>query len=318
MPAPYFRRGEASYNGGAAGAGRVPSVDAMNQPMTPQRATARPQRRPGTRLRAEGWTFLREAARDPRAVGAVAPSGKALALALTEPVRAQPGRPLDVLEAGAGTGAVTRVLIPQLSPGSRLDIAEANPRFADRLRDLVRTRAEPAEGPYGEQVEGPYGEAAREPSGEPSGTPSAQIRVHAARVERLETGRRYDVIVSGLPFTNFAPADVEAIMERYLRLLRPGGTLTYFAYRGTRRARTLLLSRTDADRHRAVETVLAAYRRRHGTGSRTVWANLPPATVWQLGRPVHAFPLLGPFPDSLPGPLPGPSAPWNATSGASS
>lgn len=239
-----------------------------------------PQRRSGTQRRAEGWTFLREAARDPRTVGAVAPSGKALARALTEPVRAQAGRPLDVLEAGAGTGAVTRALIPQLSPGSRLDVAEANPRFAERLRDLVRMHPGPAGGPS-----------------------SGQIRVHAARVERLETGRRYDVIVSGLPFANFAPDDVEAIMDRYLELLRPGGTLTYFAYRGTRRARALLPSRTDAHRHRAVETVLAAYRRRHATGSRMVWANLPPATVWQLGRPAHALP----FP-----------SPQNATSGASS
>lgn len=38
---------------------------------------------------AEGWMFLIEAARDLRTTGAVAPSGKALARALTDPVRAQ-------------------------------------------------------------------------------------------------------------------------------------------------------------------------------------------------------------------------------------
>ncbi|SCK58859.1 hypothetical protein H180DRAFT_05617 [Streptomyces sp. WMMB 322] len=37
----------------------------------------------------EGWRFLIEAARDLRTTGAVAPSGKALARALTEPVRLQ-------------------------------------------------------------------------------------------------------------------------------------------------------------------------------------------------------------------------------------
>jgi phospholipid N-methyltransferase len=215
-------------------------------------------------------TFLREAARDPRSVGAVAPSGKALARALTEPLRARAGRPLHVLEAGAGTGAVTRVLMEQLPLGSRLDIAETNPRFADRLSDLVRTHPCSA------------------------GEPSAQVRVHAVPVERLETGRRYDVIVSGLPFTNFTPEHVEAIMNRYLELLHPGGSLTYFAYRGTRRARTLLMSRTQADRHRAVESVLAACRRRYATGRRTVWANLPPATVWQLSRPAQEFRHPGP------------------------
>ncbi|MEU1124914.1 methyltransferase domain-containing protein [Streptomyces sp. NPDC005899] len=161
---------------------------------------------------AEGWTFLIEAARDIRTTGAIAPSSRALARALTDPVRTQAGRPLNILEAGAGTGAVTRTLIPQLSPGSRLDIAEANPRFTERLHHLARTH--PHLAGHGRQV-----------------------RIHTQRVEDLDTDRRYDVIVSGLPFANFTPDQVEAIMDRYLELLHPGGTLTYFAYLGTRRAK---------------------------------------------------------------------------------
>ena len=105
----------------------------MDDSITPSHNRVLAQRSAGN------WMFLLEAARDMRTTGALAPSGKALARALTEPVRAQAGRPLNVLEAGAGTGAVTRALIPQLPGGSRLDIVEANPRFADRLRHLVRT-----------------------------------------------------------------------------------------------------------------------------------------------------------------------------------
>ncbi|MFD6416201.1 class I SAM-dependent methyltransferase [Streptomyces sp. NPDC060194] len=210
---------------------------------------------------AEGWTFLIEAARDLRTTGAVAPSGRALARLLTDPVRASGAATLDVLEAGAGTGAVTRALIPALAPGSRLDVVEANGRFAARLRGLVRAH--------------------------PLLAGAAQsVRVHHALVEQLDTRRSYDVIVSGLPFTNFAPAQVEAVMDRYLELLRPGGTLTYFAYRGTRLARALTSSRAEARRHRAVEDVLTGYQRRYATGRWTVWSNLPPATVWQLRRPL--------------------------------
>ncbi|MFE9727351.1 hypothetical protein ACFYQ5_28110 [Streptomyces sp. NPDC005794] len=97
-----------------------------------------------TQRRAEGWMFLIEAVRDLRTTGAIAPSGKALAHALTEPVRAQSPHPLAVLEAGAGTGSITRALIPQLSQGSRLDVVEANPRFAARLSKLVTTHPSPA------------------------------------------------------------------------------------------------------------------------------------------------------------------------------
>lgn len=214
---------------------------------------------------AGGWMFLLEAARDMRTTGALAPSGRALAHALTEPVRSQAGRPLSVLEVGAGTGSVTRPLIHQLPTGSRLDIVEANPRFTGRLRDLVRTHPHLAG-----RCEG--------------------VRVHEAYVEDLDVGRRYDAIISALPFANFAPHQIEAIMGRYLELLCPGGLLAYFAYRGTRQARCLLPSRSQARRHRAAEEVLADYRRRYATGRSTVWANLPPADVWHLQRPAERVP----------------------------
>ncbi|MEV8046870.1 methyltransferase domain-containing protein [Streptomyces griseoluteus] len=211
----------------------------------------------------EGWMFLIEAARDLRTTGAIAPSSRALARLLTDPVQEHGPHPLNVLEAGAGTGSVTRALIPRLSMGSRLDIVEANARFASRLRHFVRTHP------------GLAGESER-------------VRVHHALVEQLDTGRPYDVIVSGLPFTNFAPAQVETIMSRYMELLHPGGTLTYFAYCGTRYARALTASRAEARRHCAVEEVLAAYQRRYAVGRWTVWGNLPPADVWQLRRPLSA------------------------------
>ncbi|MEU5983382.1 methyltransferase [Streptomyces sp. NPDC047434] len=209
---------------------------------------------------AERWMFLLEAARDIRRTGALAPSSPSLARALTDPVRARGDRPLDILEAGAGTGAVTRTLIPQLAPGSRLDIAEANPRFIARLHRLVHTHPHLAG------------------RGQP-------VRIHARRVEDLDPDRRYDVILSGLPFANFTPAQVETIMDRYLELLHPGGSLTYFAYLGSRRARSLVATRERARRHRAVEEVLRGYQRRYATGCWTVWSNLPPARVWQLTLP---------------------------------
>ncbi|MEU6409390.1 methyltransferase domain-containing protein [Microbispora sp. NPDC046933] len=208
--------------------------------------------------------FLLEAVRDFRTTGAIAPSGKALARLLTDPIQLRAPSPLTVLEAGAGTGAVTRVLLSRLPRGSRLDIVEANPRFAGRLRDIV---------------------AAHRLSDK-----SVQVALHQAYVEDLGADRQYDVIVSGLPFTNFVPEQVERIMARYMDLLHPGGTLSYFAYLGTRRARALFSSRAEARRHAAVDDVTTAYQRAYATSRWKAWANLPPAQVWHLRRPLASSP----------------------------
>lgn len=216
------------------------------------------------------WAFLREAARDPRTIGAVAPSGAALGRLLTEPVREQT-QPLEVMEVGGGTGSVTAVLMPLLTTHCHLDIVEPNPRFAEGLRLLTRDHT----------------------------TQTDKVIVHNTTVEQIATGRRYDVITSGLPFTNFEPEHVDAIMSRYLELLRPGGTLTYFAYRGTAKARSLFSGRAEARRHRAVNEIMAEHRRRYEASSTTTWANLPAAEVFRLQRPAMINAASGQL-DSVP------------------
>ncbi|MEU8787742.1 methyltransferase [Streptomyces sp. NPDC048637] len=211
----------------------------------------------------EGWAFLVESIRNHRTVGSIAPSGKSLANLLAEPLLEREPRISNVLEVGAGTGSVTRALLPRIPRGSRLDIVESNAHFAAHLRRLVRGYPNlPAQ--------------------------QEQVRVHNVYVEQLTTDRRYDVIVSGLPFTNFSPGQVDEIMGRYLDLLRPGGTLTYFSYCGSRWVRTLLPSRPEARRQRDVKDLLHQYHHRYAIGCWTVWGNLPPAKVWQLRRPLDA------------------------------
>jgi phosphatidylethanolamine/phosphatidyl-N-methylethanolamine N-methyltransferase len=213
----------------------------------------------------ENWHFVVEAARDPRAIGAVAPSGAALAHALTAPIHGMQDRSLSVLEVGAGTGSITRILLPMLTGGSTVDVVEPKPAFVQRLRRLGRAAAG--------QIDRP------------------EVRVHECAIEQMQGCGRYDAIVSGLPFTNFQPDDVQAIMDRYVAMLKPQGALTYFAYRGTNVARRLVSSQAEARRHNAVEDLLRTYHRRHHASSVTVWTNVPPAQVWTLrpwGVPVFA------------------------------
>ncbi|MFG3051983.1 class I SAM-dependent methyltransferase [Kitasatospora sp. NPDC048239] len=236
--------------GAAAGSGPVPIP---------------PLGRVGDRL-----MFLAEALRTFRSTGALAPSGEGLVNALVVPVTSRPDRPLSVLEVGAGTGAVTRRLARVLRPGDRLHVVEANPRFVRRLRE------DPDLGRLG---------------------PRIGLRLSACRLEELPEcrpqapngggppGERYDVIVSGLPLTNFEPAEVRHVLDLYLRLLVPGGELTYFGYLGTTAARTLVAGPRRGARHRAVVRLLRRFEAVHGLGNRTVWRNLPPARAQLLRAP---------------------------------
>ncbi|MEV0395329.1 class I SAM-dependent methyltransferase [Polymorphospora rubra] len=211
--------------------------------------------------RAERTQFLREAIRNPRSIGAVLPSSKTLAKALASAIPVAATQPLNVLEVGAGTGAVTRHLIENLPRGSRLDIIEANPAFTECLRRITTSNHNPA---------------------------SLTAEVHPTLLEEFKTHRRYDVIISGLPMTNFEPGAAREIMARLMSLLHPGGALTYFAYCGTRIGRRVFSSATEYRRHLAVDTVMKEYRDAYSAKRQTVWSNIPPAHVWNLARPLRS------------------------------
>ncbi len=243
----------------------------------------------------DGWFFLAEALRTFRLTGAVAPSGASLVNALVVPATSRPARPVSVLEVGAGTGAVTRRLVRVLRTGDRLHVVEPNPRFAQRLRldeELARRGPEVDLRVSACRVQDlPECRA----SGRHGGTRAGAGRVGTGRTGALGGGseppaERYDVIVSGLPFTNFEPAEVRRILDLYLRLLVPGGELTYFGYLGTSAARFLTSGPRRGARHRAVVRLLRGFEEEFGLGSRVVWRNVPPARAHLLRAPDGARP----------------------------
>lgn len=75
------------------------------------------------------WQALRD---DPRRVGALAPSGQALARAMLAQTLAEP--PGHVIEIGAGTGAITAALVAHADRFASLHVVERDPRLADGLR----------------------------------------------------------------------------------------------------------------------------------------------------------------------------------------
>lgn len=211
------------------------------------------------------WTRFRD-------TGSIAPSSRFLAREITrrlaqrclgdaELKNADDAKPLRVLECGAGTGSFTDRIVRLLRTGDRLDIVELNPTFAAELR----------------------GRATREPAWRD--TP-ATLAIYQEPLEQFAEGDAvsggYDFIISGLPHVNFPPAVARDVVASYRRLLKPGGTLSYFEYAYIRPIRRLSTFGRDSARIREVDQTMGELIRSHEATRATVWANIPPAWVRHL------------------------------------
>jgi phosphatidylethanolamine/phosphatidyl-N-methylethanolamine N-methyltransferase len=203
---------------------------------------------------ADNVLFFREYLRHFHSTGAVLPSGRRLAMALTRFLRTAAERPRRILEVGPGTGAVTKQIVHSLGAGDLLDMVELNGTFVERLE--ARFRAERAFQAVADRA-----------------------RVLHCRVEELPRDRRYDIVVSGLPLNNFSPADVAQILGILTGLLEQGGTLSFFEYIAMRPARALVSGRAQRVRLRDVGRAMRAVLDRHEIRRDAVWLNVPPAWV---------------------------------------
>ncbi|MBL9124746.1 MAG: methyltransferase domain-containing protein [Planctomycetaceae bacterium] len=203
--------------------------------------------------------FLAEFRRNFHTTGAILPSGRYLARALTRQLADLPA-PRRILEAGPGTGPVTAELLRQLGPEDRVDLVEWNPAFVELLQERF----------------------ARDPRFVPH---AARCRVIHERVEALDGGGQYDLIVSGLPLNNFAVPVVAEILQAFRRLLRPGGRLSFFEYAAIRRAKALVSGSEQRARLQGVARELDGFLAATAARRELVWRNVPPAWVHHVLLP---------------------------------
>ena len=143
--------------------------------------------------------LLRAWLRDPRSVGALAPSGPALARLMTAHVDHAHG---PVIELGPGTGVFTRALLERGLPGHRLVLVETDAVLASTLAQRY---------------------------------PHARVlRMDAARLGRSSSlfgDERASAVISGLPLLSIPANKVGAIVEGvFERQLQDGGALYQFTY----------------------------------------------------------------------------------------
>lgn len=141
--------------------------------------------------------FFRALATAPRAVGAIAPSGRQLAELITSELDSDSG---PVLELGPGTGALTRSILKRGVREHDLTLIEYG---SDFMRVLQRR------------------------------FPAARVLwMDAAWIDRdgLFRDRPFGAVVSGLPLLNLSSEKVDAILTGVFNSLKPGGAMYQFTY----------------------------------------------------------------------------------------
>ena len=82
--------------------------------------------------------FLESAAKDFKRTGAVVPSSRTLANAMSRELAWRYKSPVRVLEVGAGTGRITEEIVRHVSLVDHVDIYEIEPKLANLIRLRIR------------------------------------------------------------------------------------------------------------------------------------------------------------------------------------
>jgi phospholipid N-methyltransferase len=109
-----------------------------------------------------------------------------------------------------------------------------------------------------------------------------QLQLIHSAVEALAGEAIYDVIISCLPLNNFPGAQVREIFKAYRRLLKPGGTLTYYEYVLIRQLSKPFVNRRERRRLYRVGRVVSRYIHAYQVRREQVFMNVPPAVVRHL------------------------------------
>lgn len=142
--------------------------------------------------------FFRTLVSDPRAVGAVVPSGPSLGRLMARGC----GAGARVVEVGAGTGALTRAILNTGVSEKDLCLVESDERFVEILKERF---------PGARTVHG-------------------DATLLGEHLEDLMG--RVDFIISGLPLLLFSDARKRGLLAAGFRLLNEGGAFHQFTYGG--------------------------------------------------------------------------------------
>lgn len=189
--------------------------------------------------------FLEKFWQNRKTIGAIAPSSKFLAKAMTEHL-VHYNRPLQILEVGAGTGVFTEYIIKNMPKGSTLHVVEIEKEFCKILTEKFKD--------------------------------NPNVRIYCCSILDLRLSSKVDCIISGLPFNSLSPDIVEQILNKYINeFIMPEGIITFFEYILLPTLKKLFLQNQE---YKKVLDLLTRFKKkRDHVQSTIVMRNLPPARV---------------------------------------
>ena len=143
------------------------------------------------------------AKRFPREIGALTPSSPWLVEEIVSHVP-RDEKPLNILEVGAGTGIITRGIIEILKPEDNLVIIEINEELTEYLESTLEIN-------------------------------DKNVLVKCSDIVNFGPSKKYDVIVSTIPFTQMPCEVVKNILNKYLSILNDKGILIYIELLGSKK-----------------------------------------------------------------------------------
>ena len=213
----------------------------------------------------EYLTFFRQLTKSYNEIGAMLPSSRSLGRQMITPL-IECEHPVRILEVGPGTGPFTREILANMRAEDHLSVCEINPVFLESLKRKLEKF--PPFQKHRDRVrffEGPVQEL------------GSQVK---------QSGVKFDLIVSSLPFSNFTPELVDEILSLFKELTADGGSVVFMEYLGLRRLSALFATQPRRERMLRVEEVVNKWKKYAATSGRVrinnSLLNLPPAKAIRM------------------------------------
>lgn len=203
--------------------------------------------------------FFNEFRKNPATVGAIAPSSSLVGTEITKyfvnAIKQETAtKTIHVLEVGAGTGCLTKVIEAIVDKNHdidiKVDVVEISPEFCTILRQKFEN--------------------------------NQRITIHCKSIINWNPDYRYDFIICTLPFNSFESTLMKSIIEHLQTLIYPGGVLSYVAYAGIADIKKHFLWGNAKKQHLEKINTLKSLRKKYQIDARTVIVNCPPIRIYHL------------------------------------